>query len=157
MDIFTSRSIRWLAPLFVVGCTLAAFLNSLDGEFLMDDFCEILDKPLIEAPLPPWRVMLVGHELPSRPLPYLTSAIDHAIWRKRAFGYHLTNLAIHVVASLALFSWHGRRSHRPGSGMPSARMPMCSQRSSPRCGRRTPCTLRPSPLSTSDAIRGCRF
>jgi hypothetical protein len=47
--------------------------------------------------------MLVGHELPSRPLPYLTFAIDHAIWGKRAFGYHLTNLAIHVVASLALF------------------------------------------------------
>jgi hypothetical protein len=103
MAIFTSRSIRWLAPLFVVGCTLAAFLNSLDGEFLMDDFCEILDNPLMEAPWPPWRVMLVGHELPSRPLPYLTFAIDHAIWGKRAFGYHLTNLAIHVVASLALF------------------------------------------------------
>ena len=103
MAIFTSRSIQWLAPLFVVGCTLAAFLNSLDGEFLMDDFCEILDNPLMEAPWPPWRVMLVGHELPSRPLPSLTFAIDHAIWGKRAFGYHLTNLAIHVVASLALF------------------------------------------------------
>jgi hypothetical protein len=103
MAIFTSRSIRWLAPLFVVGCTLAAFLNSLDGEFLMDDFCEILDNPLMEAPWPPCRVMLVGHELPSRPLPSLTFAIDHAIWGKRAFGYHLTNLAIHVVASLALF------------------------------------------------------
>jgi len=104
MAAFSSRSIRWLAPLFVVGCTLAAFLNSLDGEFLMDDHCEILDNPLMESPWPPWQVMLVGHELPSRPLPYLTFAIDHAIWGKRAFGYHLTNLAIHVVAALALFS-----------------------------------------------------
>jgi hypothetical protein len=103
MAIFTSRSIQWLAPLFVVGCTLAAFLNSLDGEFLMDDYCEILDNPLMESPWPPWRVMLVGHKLPSRPLPYLTFAIDHAIWGKRAFGYHLTNLAIHVVAALSLF------------------------------------------------------
>ena len=78
MAAFSSRSIRWLAPLFVVGCTLAAFLNSLDGEFLMDDYCEILDNPLMESPWPPWRVMLVGHKLPSRPLPYLTFAIDHA-------------------------------------------------------------------------------
>jgi len=103
MAAFLSRSIRWLAPLFVVGCTLTAFLNSLDGEFLMDDYCEILDNPLMASPWPPWRVMLVGHELPSRPLPYLTFAIDHALWGKRAFGYHLTNLAIHVMAALALF------------------------------------------------------
>ena len=103
MAAFSSRSIRWLAPLFVVGCTLAAFLNSLDGEFLMDDYCEILDNPLMESPWPPWRVMLVGHKLPSRPLPYLTFAIDHAIWGKRAFGYHLTNLVIHVGAALVLF------------------------------------------------------
>jgi protein O-mannosyl-transferase len=103
MAAFSSQSVRWLAPLVVVGCTLAAFLNSLDGEFLMDDYCEILDNPLMASPWPPWRVMLVGHELPSRPLPYLTFAIDHAIWGKRAFGYHLTNLAIHVVAAVALF------------------------------------------------------
>ena len=104
MAALSPRSIRWLAPLFVVGCTLAAFLNSLDGEFLMDDYAEILDNPLMASPWPPWRVMLVGHELPSRPLPYLTFAIDHALWGKRAFGYHLSNLAIHIVAALAVFS-----------------------------------------------------
>ncbi|MFM7291867.1 MAG: hypothetical protein ACKO6B_11630, partial [Planctomycetia bacterium] len=103
MAVLSSRSIRWLAPLFVVGCTLAAFLNSLDGEFLMDDYAEILDNPRMESLWPPWRVMLEGNELPSRPLPYLTFAIDHAIWGKRAFGYHLTNLVIHVGAALALF------------------------------------------------------
>ncbi|MFM8706818.1 MAG: hypothetical protein ACKOHK_01650, partial [Planctomycetia bacterium] len=103
MAFLSSRSIQWLAPLFVVGCTLAAFLNSLDGEFLMDDFCEILDNPRMESLWPPWRVMLEGDGLPTRPLPYLTFAIDRAIWGKRAFGYHLTNLVIHVAAALALF------------------------------------------------------
>jgi protein O-mannosyl-transferase len=103
MTALSSRSIRWAAPLFVVSCTMAAFLNSLDGEFLMDDYCEILDNPLMESPWPLWRVMLIGHELPSRPLPYLTFALDHALWGKRAFGYHLTNLGIHSIAALALF------------------------------------------------------
>jgi hypothetical protein len=103
MAALSPRSVPWLAALFVVGCTLAAFLNSLDGEFLMDDYAEILDNPLMDSPWPPWRVMLVGHQLPARPLPYLTFAIDHAIWGKRPFGYHLTNLAIHVVAALAVF------------------------------------------------------
>jgi len=103
MAALNPRIVPWLAALFVVGCTLAAFLNSLDGEFLMDDFAEILDNPLMESPWPPWRVMFIGHELPSRPLPYLTFAIDHAIWGKQPFGYHLTNLVIHVVAALSLF------------------------------------------------------
>lgn len=97
------RTVPWLAALFVVGCTLAAFLNSLDGEFLMDDHLEIVDNPMMDSPWPPWRVMFIGYSLPSRPLPYLTFAIDHSLWGKRPFGYHLTNLAIHVSAALALF------------------------------------------------------
>lgn len=97
------RTVPWLAALFVVGCTLAAFLNSLDGEFLMDDHTEIVDNTMMESLWPPWRVMFIGHELPSRPLPYLTFAIDRAVWGLRPFGFHLTNLAIHVVAALSLF------------------------------------------------------
>ena len=97
------RTVPWLAALFVVGCTLAAFLNSLDGEFLMDDHSEIFDNPLMDSPWPPWRVMFIGNGLPSRPLPYLTFAIDHAFWGKRPFGYHLTNLFIHIVAAVSSF------------------------------------------------------
>jgi hypothetical protein len=103
MRAVTPRTTPWLAAVFVVGCTLAAFLNSLDGEFLMDDHSEIFDNPLMDSPWPPWHVMFIGHDLPSRPLPYLTFAIDHAFWGKRPFGYHLTNLFIHIVAALSLF------------------------------------------------------
>lgn len=104
MAALNPRNVPRLAALFVVGCTLAAFLNSLDGEFLMDDHSEIFDNPLMDSPWPPWRVMFIGHGLPSRPLPYLTFAIDHSIWGKRPFGYHVTNLLIHVAAALSLFS-----------------------------------------------------
>ena len=103
MAALNPRSIPWLAALFVVGCTLAAFLNSLDGEFLMDDHTEIVDNTMMESLWPPWGVMFIGHELPSRPLPYLTFGIDRALWGTRPFGFHLTNLAIHVAAALSLF------------------------------------------------------
>jgi hypothetical protein len=103
MAALNPRIVPWLAALLVVGCTLAAFLNSLDGEFLMDDHTEIVDNTSMESLWPPWRVMFIGHELPSRPLPYLTFAIDRAIWGKRPFGFHVTNLAIHIGAALALF------------------------------------------------------
>ena len=83
MAALNPRIVPWLAALLVVGCTLAAFLNSLDGEFLMDDHTEIVDNTSMESLWPPWRVMFIGHELPSRPLPYLTFAIDRTTGSKR--------------------------------------------------------------------------
>jgi len=94
----------WSFAVLVVICTLAAWLNSLDGDFLMDDFPEILDNPSMESPWQPLRAMFVGNELIARPLPYLTFLIDRTIWGKHPFGFHVTNVAIHIVATLALFS-----------------------------------------------------
>jgi tetratricopeptide (TPR) repeat protein len=80
-----------------------AFLNSFGGQFVFDDIHEIAGNPWLEPLLPPWHAMFVGHKLPARPLPYLTFAIDRAIWGVRPFGYHLTNLVIHAIAAVALF------------------------------------------------------
>jgi tetratricopeptide (TPR) repeat protein len=91
------------AALFVAVITCVAFLNSFWGRFVFDDIHEIERNPSIERLLPPWDAMFVGNKLPARPLPYLTFAIDTCIWGKKPFGYHLTNLAVHVIAALALF------------------------------------------------------
>ena len=61
-------------------------------------------NPLMQWLVPPWEAMFVGKKLPARPLPYLTFAIDHAVWGGNPFGYHVTNLAIHVAAAIALYS-----------------------------------------------------
>jgi tetratricopeptide (TPR) repeat protein len=91
------------AALFVAVITCVAFLNSFGGRFIFDDIHEIERNPSIDRLLPPWDAMFVGNKLPARPLPYLTFAIDHAIWGKKPFGYHVTNLLVHVIAALALF------------------------------------------------------
>lgn len=91
------------AALFVAVLACVAFLNSFAGEFVFDDIHEIARNPGLEPLVPPWHAMFVGNKLPARPLPYLTFAIDRAIWGVRPFGYHLTNLAVHVIAALALF------------------------------------------------------
>ena len=56
----------WSFAVLVVICTLAAWLNSLDGDFLMDDFPEILDNPSMESPWQPLKAMFVGNELIAR-------------------------------------------------------------------------------------------
>lgn len=98
------RSIA-MALSIVVLLTCLAYSNSFEGEFVMDDQSEIEENPAMRTLLPPWRAMFVGHRMPARPLPYLTFAIDHAIWGDDPFGYHITNLAMHIGASLALFGF----------------------------------------------------
>ena len=91
------------AALFVAVLTCVAFINSFGGKFVFDDIHEIVRNPHLEPLLPPWHAMFQGNRLPARPLPYLSFAIDRAIWGTRLFGYHLTNVVIHVIAALALF------------------------------------------------------
>ena len=91
------------AALLVAVITCVAFINSFGGRFVFDDIHEIQQNPSMERLLPPWDAMFVGNKVPARPLPYLTFAIDHAIWGVRPFGYHITNLLVHVIAALALF------------------------------------------------------
>lgn len=38
------------------------------------------------------------------PLTMLSLALDHAIWGKRALGYHLTNVLLHAITTLLLFA-----------------------------------------------------
>lgn len=88
---------------WIVAVTLLAYLNSFAGDFVFDDIHEIVHNPSLERLIPPWEAMFVGHKAPARPLPYLSFAIDRAIWGPRPFGFHLTNVAVHLASSLALF------------------------------------------------------
>ena len=102
-----SHRVPWLtAGRVAVAVALAACLayaNSFGGLFVMDDISEIRQNPAMRSLLPPWRAMFGGHRMPARPIPYLTFAVDHAIWADEPFGYHLTNLAIHAAAAVTLF------------------------------------------------------
>jgi len=93
-----------LAAAVVVALACAAYGNSFAGLFVMDDIAEIRLNDALDTLLPPWRAMFVGRILPARPLPYLSFAVDRAVWGPAdPFGYHLTNLAIHCAAALAVF------------------------------------------------------
>jgi len=105
MERLSVRRADIVAGLVVVAWTCVAYLGSFAGRFVLDDRFEILRNPHLRPPASLWRAMFTGHELPARPLPYLSFAIDHAAWGPRPLGYHVTNLAIHCVAALALFAF----------------------------------------------------
>jgi tetratricopeptide (TPR) repeat protein len=91
------------AAIVVVLLTCLAYLNSFGGAFVFDDIGEIYGNPAMEQLFPPWEAMFNGPKAPARPLPYLTFAIDTNLWGPAPFGFHITNLLVHVVAALALF------------------------------------------------------
>ena len=94
---------------------LAAFiyLRALAGGFLWDDEILILGNALIRS----WRYlpdifttpMWAGGGSYYRPLPIFTYLVDRTVWGYRAFGYHLTSVAIHAGLAAAFYVALSRR------------------------------------------------
>ncbi|MDX1948521.1 MAG: tetratricopeptide repeat protein [Pirellulaceae bacterium] len=82
---------------------LAAYANSFSGDFVFDDISSIETNPFLRRLWPPWDAMLRSPGLPTRPIPYLTFALNYAFGGNDPWGYHAVNLAIHLAAASALF------------------------------------------------------
>jgi len=93
---------RTLSTLLVTLCGFAAYGNSFQGAFVFDDLIEIAANPAVHRLWPPWVPMFGGNDVAARPLPYLSFAIDYALYGDSPFGYHATNLAIHLLCAVLL-------------------------------------------------------
>lgn len=114
----TGNNARLLLAAVVL--TVCAYLPSMRGPFLWDDLSEIRDNPAIRTLMPPWRPMLEGGELPHRPLPYYTFALNHAVHGLEPTGYHVVNVAIHLANGLLVW-WIVGESLRRQGGLDAAR------------------------------------
>lgn len=90
------RSALPLAGLALLG--LAAYSNALGGAFVFDDVRQVRDNPLVRdlASFLPGRYT----GLPNRWVGYLSFALNHRVGGAATFGYHLVNVAIHLVNAL---------------------------------------------------------
>ena len=95
--------LSWVVAACLAFATFLAYANSFRGVFVLDDIPDILQNPAMRSLQTPVATMFHGHKLPARALPYLTFAVDHALWGTDPFGYHVTNLVIHIIAAIALF------------------------------------------------------
>jgi len=83
----------------------AAYLNSFKAPFVFDDLPAIVDNPTIRSLWPPGPALAPPPHatVSGRPILNLSLALNHAIGGNRVEGYHAANLAIHILAGLALF------------------------------------------------------
>lgn len=88
---------KWL-PLLLVAAAVAAYANSFDGAFLLDDHRSIERNARIHQ-LWPLGPVLSGR----RPVVDLTLAVNYAFGGLNVAGYHAVNLLIHIFSGLTLY------------------------------------------------------
>ena len=87
-------------PFVLAAAVIAAFWNGTSGAFVLDDYVRITEnKTLVHLWPPP-----IPGSLASRPILHLSLALNFAAGGLEPYGYHLVNIAIHVLATLALFA-----------------------------------------------------
>jgi len=83
--------VAWLA---ISALVLLAYMGSLHGEFVYDDKIEVIGNRTIRT-VDNWRAV-IGYNL-NRPLLIFTYAWNYKYFGLDPFGYHLTNLLVHVL------------------------------------------------------------
>jgi Tfp pilus assembly protein PilF len=119
--VFIAKYRNRLAALLIALLTLLAYSNTLENSFVFDDYLVIADNNFIKS----WHNLprifsknyltssedtyLLGKqdvgsgESTYRPVVTTTYFIDYCLWGLKPFGYHLTNLLLHIVNALLLF------------------------------------------------------
>jgi protein O-mannosyl-transferase len=87
---------------------LVIYSNSFWGEWHFDDFANIVNNPYIQIKSFSWEkikncIYGLTQERPSRPLSYLSFALNYYCDGTNVFGYHLVNFVIHYLAAVFLF------------------------------------------------------
>lgn len=93
----------WPGPVVMISLVLLAggvYLNALRHPFVYDDFSTVVNNPSL-GDLSNFSFVLLYMRF--RPLVNLSYALDHEIWGLDPFGYHLTNVLLHMAYVLLLY------------------------------------------------------
>ncbi len=86
----------------------AVYSNSFYGDWHFDDYANISGNPYIQIKDFSWEnikhcIYGLEQKNPSRPLSYLSFALNYYFDGTNVFGYHVVNFAIHYLAAVFLF------------------------------------------------------
>jgi hypothetical protein len=104
---------------FAVVLAGAIHANALRNPFIYDDYRVIVENRAMTGPMS--LPVLLGVDA-TRPVATLSYALDRVVWGSGPFGFHLTNVLLHMlsVGLFALFVWRaaddGRHATPPGPG-----------------------------------------
>ena len=94
----------------IIFLALFVYANSVNGKFLWDDSAFIKSNQYVKSlsTLPQLFTKNFGQGVGKRylfyrPLQMVTYALDYSVWKLDPKGYHITNIALHMLASLGVY------------------------------------------------------
>src|SRR5512133_1663032 len=100
----------WVGLGLLLTATVAAYLPSIHGDFVLDDVAAIADPMVVS----PGRVGAADWLLTTRPLLRATFALNHATVGLATLGWHVTNLLVHLAAVVLAWRFARRVFFRAG-------------------------------------------
>jgi len=83
---------------------LLVFYPALSGDWLWDDGLYITGNPLLHEPGRLWKAWFVpGSFLEYYPIEQTAQWIEWKLWGGETFGYHLTNVILHLISALLVW------------------------------------------------------
>lgn len=96
-------ALRWLGALIIVALGTYAFAPALHGDWVWDDDAEIVQNAAIKDPAALGKIWR-GVDLPDYfPLKTTVQWLQWRAWQHATFGYHVTNLGLHLISALLLW------------------------------------------------------
>ncbi|HEU0209978.1 MAG TPA: tetratricopeptide repeat protein [Candidatus Udaeobacter sp.] len=99
---------EWVVCAILAICGFVVHAPALQGEFVWDDQYLAHDNPFIKSPLlilEAFRhhLFLDSFSAHYRPVQNLSFIFDYAVWNTNTYGFHLTNVLLHLTSGFLLF------------------------------------------------------
>jgi protein O-mannosyl-transferase len=93
-----------LRAAMILGAGLWVFFPALHGDWLMDDGIYIIQNPLRHDPERLWKIWFEpGSFIEYYPLGETVQWLQWHLWQDTPFGYHLTNVILHLTSALLVW------------------------------------------------------
>jgi protein O-mannosyl-transferase len=103
-DGWAERRVRVLAGVaLIVLLTAVAYSPCLRGEFIFDDYQNLTNNTLMREADGPYKFWLTTEPVDYWPVFNTTLWLEWHLWETSPTGYHVTNLALHIVTALLLW------------------------------------------------------
>ena len=104
-----NRKISFITVFVIAALGFIAYVNSLGGEFIWDDYHLVKNNAYIRDPsrMANFFTEDIGAGAFSkfpfyRPVQMLANTADYAVWKFNVTGYHITNLILHILVALCV-------------------------------------------------------
>ena len=101
----TSRAWLWIGAVLIVCITELAYVPAMRGGFIWDDDSYIINNPTLRTADGLRQIWLVPGATPQYyPMVFTTFWIEYQLWELHPAGYHIVNVALHIVAAVLVWT-----------------------------------------------------